>query len=90
MWAQAFGEEFGNLSQGDATANTPGTSIYVMTCEEILHIPIKCTVTYTLVIFDYHPQKTDPNHVCLTAGSNLIDYPSELTTHTANLTTKKF
>ena len=38
---------------------------------------------------DYRPQKDDPNRVRLTAGGNLINYPGELTTRTAELTTSK-
>jgi len=34
-------------------------------------------------------QKEDPNRVRITAGGNLIDYPHELTTRTAALTTTK-
>ena len=29
------------------------------------------------------------NHVCMTAGGNLIDYPFELTTQTANMVSSK-
>jgi hypothetical protein len=36
VWSRAFGKEFGNLAQGDAATNTPGTnSIFVMTHDEI-------------------------------------------------------
>ena len=38
---------------------------------------------------DYRPQKADPNRVRITAGGNLIIYPGELTTRTADLTTAK-
>ena len=38
---------------------------------------------------DYRPQKTDPNRVRITAGGNLISYPFELTTRTADLPTSK-
>ena len=34
-------------------------------------------------------KKEDPNRVCITAGGNLISYPGELTTRTADLTTSK-
>ncbi len=90
IWSRAFGKEFGNLAQGDAATNTPGTdSIFVMTHEQILRIPYDRTVTYTRIVVDYRPQKADPNRVRLTAGGNLIDYPGELTTRTADLTTTK-
>jgi hypothetical protein len=90
VWSRAFGKEFGNLAQGDAATNTPGTdSIFVMTYEQIRRIPNDRTVTYTRIVVDYRPQKADPNRVRLTAGGNLIDYPGELTTRTADLTTTK-
>jgi hypothetical protein len=90
IWARAFGKEFGNLAQGDTVTNTPGTnSIYVLGHEAIRNIPRDRTVTYTRIVVDYRPQKADPNRVRLTAGGNLIEYPGELTTRTADLTTTK-
>ncbi len=89
-WSRAFGKEFGNLAQGDEVTNTKGTdSIFVMTHEQIQAIPNDRTITYTRIVVDYRPQKADPNRVRLTAGGNLIDYPGELTTRTADLTTTK-
>ena len=41
------------------------------------------------MVVDFHPQKPDPNRVRIIAGGNLIHYPGELTTRTANLTTSK-
>ena len=38
---------------------------------------------------DYQPQKEDFNHVRITVRGNLINYPGELTTRMANLTTTK-
>ena len=71
----AFGKEFGNLAQGDTVTNTPGTnSIYVLGHEAIRNIPRDRTVTYTRIVVDYRPQKSDPNRVRLTAGGNLIEY----------------
>jgi hypothetical protein len=90
IWARAFGKEFGNLAQGNNITNTPGTdSIFVMTHEQIRRIPHDRTVTYTRIVVNFRPQKADPNPVRLTAGGNLIDYPGELTTRTADLTTTK-
>ncbi len=60
-----------------------------MTHEQILQISNDRTVTYTRIVVDYRPQKADPNCVQLTAGGNLIEYPGELTTRTADLTTTK-
>ena len=66
---------------------TPFTSF--MTLEEIKKIPGDRTVTYARIVIDYRPQKNDPNRVRITVGGNLIDYPGELTTRTADLTTSK-
>ncbi len=89
-WARAFGKEFGNLAQGDAETNIPGTdSIHVLPIEQIPHIPQDRTITHACIVVDYRPQKTDPNRVHITAGGNLITYPGELTTRTADLTTTK-
>ncbi|KAL7426973.1 hypothetical protein ACHAXH_000515 [Discostella pseudostelligera] len=89
-WARAFGKEFGNLALGDNATKTPGTdSIFVLMHDQIRQIPRDHTITYTQIVVDYRPQKTDPNRVRLTAGGNLIEYPGELTTQTADLTTTK-
>jgi hypothetical protein len=58
-----------------------------MTHAEILLIPAHRTITYAQVIVDFHPQKRDPHPIRITTGGNLINYPGELTTRTANLTT---
>ena len=63
-WTRAFGKEFGNLAQGDAATNTPGTdTIFVLTHDQIKQIPRDQTVTYTRIVVDYRPQKLDPNRV---------------------------
>eukprot|EP00804_Cyclotella_cryptica_P004967 CCRYP_014094-RA/>CCRYP_014094-RA protein AED:0.12 eAED:0.01 QI:0/0/0/1/1/1/2/0/1245 len=91
VWTTAFGKEFSNLAQGDDKTGETGTnSIFVMFRDEIANIPKGRTVTYGRIVIDYRPQKTDPNRVSITAGGNLIkDYPGELTTRTADLTTSK-
>ena len=90
IWMTAFGKEFGNLAQGDAKTGTKGTNaVFVMSHEEIKNIPKDRTVTYGRIVVDFRPQKEDPNRVRITAGGNLISYPGELTTRTADLTTSK-
>ena len=46
-------------------------------------------VTYDNIVVDYRPQKYNPNRGRITAGGNLIIYPGELTTITADITTSK-
>ena len=60
-----------------------------MNLSEIKDIPKDRVVTYARIVVDYRPQKIDPNRVRVTAGGNLISYPFELTTRTADLTTSK-
>jgi hypothetical protein len=89
-WTKAFGKEFGNLAQGDKHTDMQGTnSIFILSHEEIKHIPSDRVVTYTNIVVNYRPQKSDPNRVRITAGGNLIDYPGELTTRAADLSTAK-
>ena len=64
-------------------------SLIVLNHKEIRNIPTDRTVTYANIVVDYRPQKEDPNRVRITAGGNLINYPRELTTRTADLTTPK-
>lgn len=52
-------------------------------------IPKDCTVTYACIIVDHWPQKDNLNHVSITVGNNLINYPCELITHTANMVSAK-
>ena len=69
---------------------TKGTkSMFVIDHKEIKWIPADCTITYTNILVDYFPQKSDPNRFIITAGGNLINYPGELTSGTADLTTSK-
>eukprot|EP00804_Cyclotella_cryptica_P029536 CCRYP_020583-RA/>CCRYP_020583-RA protein AED:0.35 eAED:0.26 QI:0/-1/0/1/-1/1/1/0/1386 len=91
VWTTAFGKEFGNLAQGDNKTGEKGTdSIFVMSHEAIAAIPKGRTVTYGRIVIDFRPQKADPNRVRITAGGNLIkDYPGEITTRTADITTSK-
>ena len=90
IWSTASGKEFGNMDQGDENKKTPGTcSIFVMTHNEIRHIPQDRVVTYTDLVVNSRPQKDNPNRVIITVGGNLINYPGELTTRTADMTTSK-
>ncbi|KAL7528763.1 hypothetical protein ACHAXR_002616 [Thalassiosira sp. AJA248-18] len=80
--------ELGRLANG--YEDTKGTNTFkFMSLDEIHNIPGDRTVTYARIVVDYRPQKKDPNRVRITAGGNLIDYPGELTTRTADLTTSK-
>ena len=88
VWTRAMCIELGRLAQG--FEDTKGTNtIRFLNHREIKEIPGDRTVTYARIVVDYRPQKEDPNRVRITVGGNLIDYPYELTTRTAELTTTK-
>ncbi len=59
-----------------------------MTHDEITKILKNQTIMYAQVVVDFRPQK-DPHRIRITAGGNLINYPGELSTRTADLTTSK-
>eukprot|EP00957_Ditylum_brightwellii_P103372 7877546-Ditylum_brightwellii.AAC.1 len=46
-------------------------------------------VTCARIGVDYCPQKKDPNRVQITVGGNLINYPGDVATNTADLITTK-
>ena len=87
-WTKAMCKELGNLSQGFGKHKGTNT-VKFLTHEEIMKIPADRTVTYAQIVIDYRAQKDDPNFVRITVSGNLIDYPEELTTRTADLTTTK-
>ena len=90
IWQRAFSKDFGGMAQGCKMTGQKGTNaIFVMTHAEIPNIPKDCTVTYARVVVDFRPQKEDPHRIRITAGGNLINYPGELSTRTADLTTSK-
>ena len=90
IWQTAFGKDFGGMAQGDTKTGQKGTnSIFVMTHNKIKMIPRTQTITYARVVVDFCPQKFDPHRIRITAGGNLINYPGELSTRTADLTTSK-
>ena len=87
-WSKAMCKELGRLCQG--FGKTEGTD--TMRCLDL--DGIKCilrdrVVTYARIVVDYRPQKEDPNRVRITAGGNLIQYPGELPTRTADLCASK-
>ena len=90
IWTTAWGKEWGNMAQGDNKTGEKGSnSIFVLDHEQIRNIPKDQTITYARMVVDFRPQKADPNRVRMTAGGNLLTYPGELTTRTADLTTSK-
>ena len=86
-WTTGFVKEIGNCADDKTTLDVD--AIRVMNLEQIQNIPADRVVTYARVAVDFRPQKEDPNRVRITAGGNLIAYPDELMTRTADLTVSK-
>ena len=86
-----FRKKVGRLVQGSAKTKTKGKNcIFAMTHEEIKIMYAKGKKPkFARVVVDFRPQKEDPNRVRITTGDNLIKYPGEVTTRTADLTTTK-
>jgi hypothetical protein len=90
VWMTAFGKDFSGMSQGDNKKGQKGTNaMFVMSLQDIPNIPKDRIVAYARVVVNHCPQKTDPNHIRINAGGNLINYPGKLATRTADITTSK-
>jgi hypothetical protein len=89
LWSGAMTKELARLAQGIDGLTTGTNTVFYMSHDEIKNIPTDRTVTYARIVVDYRPQKTDPNRVRITVGGNLISYPGEVTTRTADMITSK-
>jgi hypothetical protein len=89
LWTKAMSKKKPCLAQG-CTDITKGTNtIFFLLHANIYNIPKDRIVTYAWIVIDHHPQKDNPNRVCITIRGNLIDYPFKLTTRTANMVPSK-
>eukprot|EP00957_Ditylum_brightwellii_P177074 13489044-Ditylum_brightwellii.AAC.1 len=85
-WTNAAYKELGRLAQG--WEGEKGTdTIEFPTKEKRKCIPKDRTITYARFVVDFRPQKKDPYRVHITVGGNLIKYPGEVATTTADITT---
>jgi hypothetical protein len=86
VWLHAAANEFGRLAQGVKTG-IKGTN----TINLIHHhaVPSGRTVTYARFCANIRPQKEETHRCRITVGGDRIDYPGEVSTKTAGLTTIK-
>lgn len=82
IWMAAMSKELHRLADGTNT-------IKFLDHADIDNIPRDRTVTCARIVVNHRPQKEDPNRVRITVGGNLIDYPFELTTRTADMLSAK-
>ena len=89
-WMTAFGKDFGGMCQGNNKTGQKGTNVmFVMLPSDVPNIPKDRATTYAQVVIDHRLQKDDPNRIRIMADGNLINYPGELTTRTADITIAK-
>ena len=87
-WQKSFSNELGRLAQGIAGRETGTNTIFFITHDQVPPDRRK-DVTYGRICVDYRPKKKEPNRTRLRVGGNLIDYPGDVSTPTADTTTAK-
>jgi hypothetical protein len=84
-WRQSNTDEIGRLAQGYGDIKGTNTMFFIPFSE----IPQNKTSTYLRVVSAYRPEKENPRRVRWTVGGDQIDYPGDVSTKTADLTTSK-
>jgi hypothetical protein len=85
LWQGSNAEEIGRLAQGYGTVKGTNTMFLI----PISAIPKDRKATYLRVVSAMRPEKANPRRVRWTAGGDKIDYPFDVSTKTADLTTAK-
>jgi hypothetical protein len=85
----AMSKELHCLAQGKEGVTIGTNTIFFLSHDEIRCIPKDRVITYARIVINHHPQKDNPNRVRITVGGNLINYPYELTTRTADIVSTK-
>jgi hypothetical protein len=86
-WEHSFAKEIGHLTHGVGPCILTGTNtIFFIPKAEV---PKDRKVTYGHICVNIGPQKTEPHRTRLTVRGNLIQYPNDVSTPTADLTTAK-
>jgi hypothetical protein len=86
-WLQGCANEIGHLAQGLQGTNIKGTdTIHFIKWTDL---PPGRMATYLRIVVDIRPQKAESNRVRFTAGGNLVDYPGDVSTPTADMLTAK-
>jgi hypothetical protein len=87
-WAHSFANELGRSAQGIANREKGTNTIFFIPHSQIPQDRCK-DVTYGRICVDHRPQKKEANRTRLTVGGNLIDFPGDVSTPTADPTTAK-
>jgi hypothetical protein len=86
IWTKCMANDLGKLSQGVGQQFSGSNTIAWIRHDAV---PKNRTVTYAHIVCDLRPQKDEVKRTHVTVGGNLIDYPGEVSTDTAGLTTAK-
>ena len=87
IWENLFTNGIGQLAQLAATRMLSGTNTIFFIPRD--KVPAGRTVTYGRIVDEIRPQKAETHRTRLTAGGNLIHFPGDVTTPTADLITAK-
>jgi hypothetical protein len=87
-WSKAFGKEIGRLAQGQEGI-VEGTNALEFISKDQVPPERRKDITYARICADYRPEKSDPNRIRITLGGNLVNYPGDVGTRTADLLTVK-
>ncbi len=87
-WSTSFANELDRLAQG-ALGRVTGTDTIFFIDHSKIPDDRRGDVTYGRIVVLHRPEKTEPNRTRLTVGGNLIDYPGDVSTPTADTTTAK-
>ena len=83
-WMKGRGNKFGQLFQGLSPNVINGLDVLQWIKKH--QVPADKTVTYRQYTAALWPEKIDgPHCVCITVGSNLLEYAGDVTTHTASI-----
>lgn len=84
-WLHSAANEFGRLAQGIRDIAGTDTIRFI----QVSDMPKGRTATYARFVCTLRPQKDEVERTRLTVGGNLINYPGDVSTRTADLTTFK-
>ena len=88
-WLRSSANKFFRVTQGspDGCPEAVGTDTCEYICKE--DVPASHTVTYARFVCGIRSQKKEIHRTRMIVGSNLIDYPGDLSTHTSDFVTVK-
>ena len=87
IWRTSLANDLGRLTQGVGTCMSRGTNTIFYVPKS--RVTVDCKVTYSCMIATIRSHKTEVNHVSVTVGGDIIEYPGATTTNCASLFTMK-